>query len=198
MTVILLLALVLVVLIGLLMVIHGREAAPVQRRTRVSLDKNDMPQFRARDDYLEAQEWLNRVPRNPSERIPQAERYLTGSELARFRELAQTYKADSPFYESFHCTHIAVFRKYTDGDTRCIMFDLQITRVMTVYDRQTGTLLRRQALEDCVKIYGLAYDPVLRRWKIERFYQEFADSATANSAVLNTRMPLPPMAGHFN
>jgi hypothetical protein len=79
-----------------------------------------------------------------------------------------------------------------------MLFDIQMTRVMTVYDRQTGALIRRQALEDCVKIYGLAYDPVLRRWKIERFYQEFADVYTANSAVLNTRMPLPPKAGHFN
>jgi hypothetical protein len=198
MTVILLLALVLVMLVGLLMVMHGRDAVPAQRRIRVSLNTNDSPQFRARDDYLEAQAWLNRVPRNPSERIPQAERYLTGSELARFRELAQQYKPDSPFYESYHCTRVAVFRKYTDGDTRCMLFDMQMTRVISVYDRETGDLVRRQALEDCVKIYGLAYDPVLRRWKIERFYQEFADVRTANSAVLNTRMPLPPMAGHFN
>ncbi|HRL10952.1 MAG TPA: hypothetical protein PKX07_03670 [Aggregatilineales bacterium] len=198
MTVILLLALVLVMLIGLLMVMHGREAAPPQRRTRVPLDQREVPQFRARDDYLEAQAWLNRVPRNPSERIPQAERYLTGSELARFRELAQVYKPDSPFYESYNCTQVAVFRKFTEGDTRCMLFDIQMTRVMAVYDRRTGALIRRQALEDCVKIYGLAYDPVLRRWKIERFYQEFADVYTANSAVLNTRMPLPPMAGHFN
>lgn len=198
MTGILLLALVLVALVGLLMVMHGREAAPAQRRSRVSLDINDSPQFRASDDYLEAQAWLNRVPRNPSQRIPQAERYLAGSELARFRELAQHYKPDSPFYESYHCTHVAVFRKYTEGDTRCMLFDLQFTRVIAVYDRQTGALVRRQALEDCVKIYGLVYDQVLRRWKIERFYQEFADVHTANSAVLNTRMPLPPMAGHFN
>jgi hypothetical protein len=198
MTVILLLALVLVILIGLLMVLHGRAAAPSQRRTRVPLNTLNSPQSRASDDYVEAQDWLNRVPRNPSQRILQAERYLTGSELARFRELAQQYKPDSPFYESYHCTRVAVFRKYTDGDTRCMLFDMQMTRVISVYDRETGDLVRRQALEDCVKIYGLAYDPVLRRWKIERFYQEFADVRTANSAVLNTRMPLPPMAGHFN
>jgi hypothetical protein len=198
-----LLAIMLVLLVGLLMAVHGREAARRSASARLSASTRRDVQTtpvtgRVLADYLEAQHWLNRVPRNPVERIPQVARYLCGAELARFHEIARVYAPDERYFESLSCEHAVVIHRFMDAGSRCVLIDHQSARRMTVYDRQSGSIRQTQVLEDCVLVYQMAYDHGLRRWKIERFFQQFPDVISAGSAASDLRTPLSPMPGRFN
>lgn len=201
-----LLGLIVFVLVLMMIVTHSKQVewenkmrrsnAGSARRAEWLAPVNIMQQ--ARTDYLEAWHWINNVTRNPVGQMANAVNYLSGDELVRFYGVSNAYRGNPRFYEYLKCEHEVTIRNFAALGDRCLAIDRQHARVMTIYDKKTGSARVSQRLDDAVFVYQLVYDRQRRRWKIEHFIQQMAGGVDAQSIYPPMPAPTSPKVGRNN
>jgi len=132
----------------------------------------------ARADYLEAFHQLTHAPTLTRE---VAGRYLSGTMLLFFREVMLYYRTDPRFFETLRADHYVMVRGFSADGERCLLFDRQTNRKVTLLRAKDLKPWLTQAIDDAVYVYRMAYDRSMRRWKIESFLYQIPLSADSDA-----------------
>lgn len=153
----------------------------------------DYVRQQVRADYLEAFYQLTRVPTLTREAAMQ---YLSGTMLLFFREVMLYYRTDPRFFETLHADHYVMVRGFSADGERCLLFDRQTNRKVTLLHAKDLKPWFTQAIDDAVYVYRMVYDGALQRWKIESFLYQIPLSVGNDkhlflypSSVLSAHLP---------
>ncbi len=199
----LLYGLLLVLLLGLIVVAfsgtkHVAWADKMRRMSdllgnRAEWTAPDYVRQQVRADYLDAFYQLTHAPMLTREA---AERYLSGTMLLFFREVMLYYRTDPRFFETLCADHYVMVRSFSEDGERCLLFDRQTNRKVTLLRDKDLKPWFTQAIDDAVYVYRMVYDRSLRRWKIESFLYQIPLSVGNDkhlflypSTVLSPNMP---------
>lgn len=195
--------LLVIILLGLLIVAfsgtkHVAWADKMRRMSdlfgnRTEWTAPDYVRQQVRADYLEAFYQLTHAPTLTRE---DAARFLSGTMLLFFREVMLYYRTDPRFFETLRADHYVMVRGFSADGERCLLFDRQTNRKVTLLRVKDLKPWFTQAIDDAVYVYRMVYDRSLRRWKIESFLYQIPLSVGNDkhlflypSSVLSAHLP---------
>ena len=153
-----------------------------------------------RADYLAAQGWLqDSLLADWSYQWSAAPNFLSGAVLRRHQEILKHYRMKrSPRYTGIlRCTHRVEVRHFSEDGERCLVVDHQTTRRIATYDMVEHVRVMTQDMGDGTVVYEMAYDKMLKRWKLETYIQELPMgwSSTGSNQQIQLLSALPPANG---
>lgn len=154
----------------------------------------------ARADYLAAMGWLqDSLLADWSYQWSSAPNFLSGAFLHRHQEILKHYRMQkTPRYTGIlRCTHRVEVRHFSEDGERCLIVDHQTTRRIATYDLLHHVRVITQDMGDGTVVHEMAYDKLLKRWKIDAFIQELPAgwSSKKSHEQIKVLSVLPPADG---
>ncbi|MEL6151738.1 MAG: hypothetical protein AAFR56_19070, partial [Chloroflexota bacterium] len=124
------------------------------------------------EHYMEALYWLQDAAVNPPEHTTEAETYLCGNLLWRYRKQADYHTAlPAIFTGILRADHAINVRQFSDDGKQCIVVDTRTEQRMASYDAGTHHRLLTQHVDEETLVYSMVYDVDAARWKLDAFVQ---------------------------